>query len=128
MRILIAEDDANFRSLITELLEQAGHTPVPAPNGLLAWEHLLGEGADMLVTDLNMPEMDGLQLVGRVRASEKFRSLPVLMLTIRELAEDQIAGYEAGADDYLTKPFDNDVFIARVNALERRILKHRSGF
>lgn len=123
MRILIAEDDDNFRMLITELLSGAGHTPLPLPNGQLAWEKLLKEGADLLVTDINMPVMDGYQLVARIRGSEKHRAIPVLMLTIRALAEDQVAGYETGADDYLTKPFDNDVFIARINVLERRILK-----
>ncbi|HCC48755.1 MAG TPA: response regulator [Elusimicrobia bacterium] len=125
MRILIAEDDDNFRTLITEVLEQAGHTPLPATNGLLAWQRLEREGADMIVTDINMPKMDGFKLLGKVRASEKHRAIPVLMLTIRAFAEDQVAGYETGADDYLTKPFDNGVFIARVNVLERRILKKK---
>lgn len=123
MRILIAEDDDNFRTLITELLEQAGHVPLPEPNGQLAWERLLREGADMLVTDINMPVLDGFQLLGKVRASDKYGAIPVLMLTVRAFAEDQIAGYETGADDYLTKPFDNAVFIARINVLERRIIK-----
>lgn len=126
MRILIAEDDDNFRTLITELLEQAGHMPLPAPNGQLAWEKLLREGADMLVTDINMPVLDGFQLLGKVRASEKYSAIPVLMLTVRAFAEDQIAGYETGADDYLTKPFDSAVFIARINVLERRLIKRGS--
>lgn len=124
MRILVAEDDENFRTLITEVLTQAGHMPMPELNGRLAWERLMCEGADMIVTDINMPEMDGFQLLARIRASDAYRSLPVLMLTIRAFAEDQVAGYETGADDYLTKPFDNDVFIARIHALGRRILKN----
>lgn len=123
MRILLAEDDDNFRTLITEVLIQAGHSPMPEANGRLAWERLLLEGADMVITDINMPEMDGLQLLAKIRSSEKHKSMPILMLTIRALTEDQVAGYETGADDYLTKPFDNDVFIARIHALERRILK-----
>lgn len=125
MRILIAEDDDIFRSLITELLEQAGYKPLPAANGLLAWELLQREGADMLVTDINMPEMDGFQLLARVRADAKYGALPVLMLTIRDFAEDQITGYETGADDYLIKPFDASVFVARVKVLQRRILRDR---
>lgn len=123
MRILIAEDDDNFRTLITEVLTEAGHMPLPEANGQLAWERLQREGADMLVTDINMPMLDGFQLLGKVRASDKYYAIPVLMLTIRAFAEDQIAGYETGADDYLTKPFDSAVFIARVNVLERRIIK-----
>lgn len=121
MRILIAEDDDNFRTLITEVLQQAGHTPMPEPNGRLAWERLLLAGADMVVTDVNMPELDGFGLLRNIRDNEAYRGLPVLMLTIRQLAEDQIAGYENGADDYLTKPFDTEVFLARIAALGRRI-------
>lgn len=125
MRVLIAEDDDNFRTLITEVLKQAGHIPLPETNGLLAWERLLHEGADMLITDINMPAMDGFQLLAKVRASGQYSKIPILMLTVRAFAEDQIAGYEGGADDYLTKPFDNAVLVARVNVLERRILKIR---
>jgi DNA-binding response OmpR family regulator len=125
MKILIAEDDDNFRALITEVLEQAGHTPLAEANGRLAWERLLREGADLLVTDINMPEMDGFELLRTVRETSAFRELPVLLLTIRELAEDQVAGYESGADDYLTKPFDGDVLTARVHALARRTRKAR---
>lgn len=125
MRILIAEDDKVFITLITELLEQAGHTPMPEQNGRLAWERLQREGADMVVTDINMPEMSGFQLLARIRGSASHKAMPVLMLTIRAFAEDQVAGYETGADDYLTKPFDHDVFLARIRALERRILKKR---
>ena len=124
MRVLIAEDDDNFRTLITEVLRQAGHTPMPEPNGRLAWERLLREDADMVVTDINMPQMDGFQLLAMIRTSDKYKSIPILMLTIRALTEDQVAGYETGADDYLTKPFDNDVLIARIHALERRISKN----
>lgn len=120
MKIIIAEDDDNFRALITEVIEGAGHVPVAEPNGRLAWERLLAEGADMLITDINMPEMDGFALLKSVRTDERLRDLPVLMLTIRELAEDQVAGYETGADDYLTKPFDSGVLISRVHALARR--------
>jgi DNA-binding response OmpR family regulator len=125
MRILIAEDDDNFRALITEVLGQAGHEAMPEPNGRLAWERLQRDGADMLVTDINMPELDGFGLLRNVRENAAFREMPVLMLTIRELAEDQVAGYENGADDYLTKPFATEVLLARIRALQRRILDRR---
>lgn len=125
MRILIAEDDDNFRALIAEVLEQAGHTPMPESNGRLAWERLQKENADMVITDINMPEMDGFQLLQRIRTSEHHSSIPIMMLTIRAFAEDQVMSYDTGADDYLTKPFDNGVLIARVNVLERRIIKRK---
>ena len=127
MRILIAEDDENFRSLIKELLEQTGYTAIAEANGRLAWERLLADGADMLVTDVNMPELDGFGLLRNIRTHSLYAGLPVLMLTIRHFAEDQVAGYESGADDYLTKPFDNAVFIARIHALTRRISRADRG-
>ena len=123
MRILIAEDDNNFRTLIMEVLEQSGYTPLPEANGKLAWERLQREGADMLVTDINMPETDGFQLLGLIRSDDRFKDMPVLMLTVRAFAGDQVQGYETGADDYLVKPFDTEVFLARIRVLERRILK-----
>jgi DNA-binding response OmpR family regulator len=119
----VAEDDNNFRLLISEVLQGAGHTPITEPNGLLAWERLQKEGADMILTDVNMPEMDGFQLLKKIRTSANYCKIPVMMLTIRAFAEDQIMGYDTGADDYLSKPFDNGVLVARITVLERRILK-----
>lgn len=76
----------------------------------------------MAVLDFNMPNLDGLELIRRIRSDARFKDMPVLLLTIRALVEDQLAGYERGADDYLTKPFDNAMLLARLKALERRIL------
>ncbi|MBI4801031.1 MAG: response regulator transcription factor [Elusimicrobia bacterium] len=123
MKILAAEDDKIFRSLVVEVLTNAGYEVIAEENGLLAWERLQAEGADLAVLDVNMPEMDGFELLRNIRAAEKHKNMPVLMLTVRAFAEDQVQGYETGADDYLTKPFDNDVLLARVKVLERRVLK-----
>lgn len=123
MRILIADDDNTFRSLVTEIFTDAGYEVSAHENGRLAWEHLQAEGSDLAVLDINMPEMDGIELLGRIRSDERFKDMPVLLLTIRAFTEDQVQGYERGADDYLTKPFSNDVLVARVKVLERRILK-----
>ncbi|KAF0125210.1 MAG: transcriptional regulator [Elusimicrobia bacterium] len=120
MKILIADDDLNFRTLITAVIAEGGHTPLPEENGRLAWERLEKEGADMAVLDVNMPEMDGFELLKRIRCSPRHKGLPVLMLTIRAFAEDQVSGYDTGADDYLTKPFDNEILLARITALARR--------
>ena len=122
MRILIADDDNTFRSLVTEIFTDAGYEVSAHENGRLAWEHLQAEGSDLAVLDINMPEMDGIELLGRIRSDERFKDMPVLLLTIRAFTEDQVQGYERGADDYLTKPFSNDVLLARVKVLERRIL------
>lgn len=86
---------------------------------------LLEAGADLAVLDINMPEMDGIELLGHIRTDGRFKETPVLLLTIRAFTEDQVQGYDRGADDYLTKPFDNDVLVARVKVLERRILGNK---
>lgn len=122
MKILIADDDLVFRSLVSEVLMDAGYEVSAQENGRLAWEALQAEGADMAVLDINMPEMDGVELLGLIRADANFVNMPVLMLTIRSFVEDQVSGYDHGADDYLTKPFANEVLVARLKVLERRIL------
>ena len=122
MKILIADDDLVFRSLVSEVLMDAGYEVSAHENGRLAWEALQAEGADMAVLDINMPEMDGVELLGLIRADANFVNMPVLMLTIRSFVEDQVQGYDHGADDYLTKPFPNEVLVARLKVLERRIL------
>ena len=121
-RVLIAEDDPTFRELITEMLADAGYQVLAGENGREAWDLLVEKGADMAVLDLNMPELDGMELTKRIRGDERYREMPVLMLTVRAFVEEQIAGFDRGADDYLTKPFDRKMLIARLKVLERRIL------
>ncbi len=120
--MLVADDDAMFREMITAVLEGAGYKVLAALDGQEGWDLLRKQGADLAVLDLNMPRKNGLELTRLIRASDKYKDLPVLMLTIRALVEEQISGYERGADDYLTKPFDPKMLIARVRVLERRIL------
>ncbi|HAH31334.1 MAG TPA: hypothetical protein DCL44_03355 [Elusimicrobia bacterium] len=123
MKVLLADDDDTFRSLVLEILTDAGYDVTAEINGLLAWERLQAEGADMAVLDINMPKMDGFEVLRHIRSDDRFKNMPVLMLTIRAFADDQVQGYETGADDYLTKPFDHEVFLSRVRVLERRIIK-----
>ena len=120
--ILVADDDAMFRELVTEILTMAGYRVLTAKDGQEGWEMLTENGADMAVIDLNMPRKDGLELTRMIRLDAKYKDMPILMLTIRAFVEDQIAGYARGADDYLTKPFDQKMLIARLRVLERRIL------
>ncbi|HAH08048.1 MAG TPA: hypothetical protein DCM05_16245 [Elusimicrobia bacterium] len=121
--VLVADDDAMFRELVTEILKQGGYKVAAAEDGLAAWNLMQKQKVDLAVLDLNMPNMDGLELTRKIRGDARFKSLPILMLTIRAMIEDQVAGYDKGADDYLTKPFDNKLLLARVRVLERRILK-----
>ncbi len=127
MKILIAEDSSIFQALLREILTKAGHVPMIENNGLLAWNRLNKDGADMGILDVNMPEMDGFELLKKIRSCEKYKNLPVLMLTIKAFVDDKVTGYNTGADDYLTKPFDNAVLLARIKVLERRIIKKNRG-
>ncbi|MCG2726948.1 MAG: response regulator transcription factor [Elusimicrobia bacterium] len=127
MKILIAEDDPNFRALLLEILTESGHQPLIEENGLLAWDRLNKDGADMAILDVNMPVMTGFELLKKIRHCDKHKNMPVIMLTIREFVSDQVEGYDTGADDYLTKPFDRHVLLSRIGVLERRIIKKRKG-
>ena len=121
--VLIADDDSMFRELVAEILRLGGYKVVAAEDGQVAWDLMQKQKVDIAVLDLNMPNMDGLELTKKIRSNARYKDLPVLMLTIRAMLDDQVAGYDRGADDYLTKPFDNKMLLARVRVLERRILK-----
>jgi len=118
LRILIAEDDTETAEFVQRGLEQLGHNPAVAATGLDALHLLSTEQFDVAVIDRMLPELDGLSVVRRVRAAGI--ELPVLLLTALGQIEDRVSGLEAGADDYLVKPFAFSEFAARVNALARR--------
>ncbi|HEX6307197.1 MAG TPA: response regulator [Longimicrobiales bacterium] len=103
LRVLVADDSITTRTLEQSVLEAAGYEVVTAVNGEEAWEALDREGADALVADVEMPRMDGFALCRRVRSSERFRELPIVLVTGRESPEDRTRGLEAGADAYLVK-------------------------
>lgn len=92
MKILVVEDDAVVRDLITKLLSCAGHEVRIAENGKSAWEYLQSNGVDLCVSDVNMPEMDGWELLRNTRALEKTSRLYFILLTVRQLNEDKICG------------------------------------
>lgn len=118
MRILIAEDDKETADFIQRGLEQLGQNPVVAADGIDALHLLSTEQFDVAVIDRMLPGMDGLSVVRRVRTANI--ELPVLLLTALGRIEDRVSGLEAGADDYLVKPFAFSELAARVNALGRR--------
>ena len=124
MKILVADDDDELRDLTTMVLESAGYEVSPHENGKKAWEYLQKSGADMAVLDINMPEMDGLELLDLIRNDDRFKEMPVMMLTARRTQAEQAHGIQRGADDYMTKPFENDALIARVKQLEQAFPKN----
>jgi len=117
-RILLADDDRAIREALTRALTLEGYDVVQATDGAQALSLIESSRPDVAVLDVMMPNVDGL-MVCRVLRSERNR-LPVLMLTARTETADRVAGLDAGADDYLAKPFDLDELLARLRALLRR--------
>lgn len=118
MRILIAEDDLALRKGLQQVLIAAGHQTVLAGNGLEADMLLATKSFDLLVLDIGLPGIDGLTVLQRLRRRKQ--STPVLILTARDKTEERVLGLNAGADDYMSKPFDLSELEARVRALLRR--------
>ena len=119
MRILIAEDDADIAGNLYDYLSAKGYEVDAAPNGLAALHLLSTERFDAVVLDLGLPGMDGLTLARRLRRDAQL-SVPILMLTARDALDDKLAGFDAGADDYLVKPFSLKEVDARIQALVKR--------
>ena len=118
MRLLLVEDDKALGEGLRLGLRQEGYTVDWLQDGASAVHALLSEAFDLLVLDLGLPRLDGIQVLRQLRGSGS--ALPVLILTARDATEDRIAGLDAGADDYLVKPFDLDELKARLRALLRR--------
>lgn len=116
--ILVAEDQTDIRALLAMNLRNAGYAVTEAADGVAALASALECAHDVLVLDLMMPGMDGLEVCKALRA--KGRSTPILMLTAKSTELDRVLGLELGADDYLTKPFSLAELLARVKALLRR--------
>jgi DNA-binding response OmpR family regulator len=117
--VLLAEDDADLRVTTRLVLQRQGFEVITAADGVAALEVLAQHQVDVAVVDVMMPRMDGITLLKRLRASAEHQLLPVLLLTARDLPCDQVSGLDAGADDYVVKPFDSDVLAARLRALLR---------
>ncbi len=116
--ILVAEDQADIRDLIVLNLQNAGYTVTAVPDGRAALAHEAQHASDVLILDLMMPLLDGLEVCKALRA--KGSATPILMLTAKSTELDRVLGLELGADDYLTKPFSMAELLARVKALLRR--------
>jgi len=117
-RILFAEDDRAVRQSVTMALQLEGYEVDAVNDGAAALDKMVGPGPDLCIFDISMPNVDGLTATRHVR-SKGYRT-PLLLLTARTEVADRVAGLDAGADDYLTKPFALDELLARVRALLRR--------
>ncbi len=118
MRILIVEDEPNLNNVIAKRLKKEGYSVDSAFDGETALEYISGIEYNAIVIDLMIPKKNGLEVIREMRA--KGNVTPVLILTARDSVSDRVAGLDAGADDYLVKPFAFDEFLARIRALFRR--------
>ncbi|MBQ2626881.1 MAG: response regulator transcription factor [Eubacterium sp.] len=118
MRVLIAEDEVATAKAIKLLLEKAKYSVDIVHNGIDAWDYISSNSYEVIVLDIMMPGMSGIEVLTLMRKNHY--STPVLMLTAKSEVEDRVAGLEAGADDYLPKPFATSELLARIKALGRR--------
>jgi DNA-binding response OmpR family regulator len=118
MKILIVEDEPMLRDGLMDLLKHAGHTVEVVGDGATAAKYGLEERFDLVLLDLMLPKLDGIEVCHRIRKARP--GLPILMLTARGSEEDKVKGLNVGADDYVTKPFGAKELLARIEALGRR--------
>jgi sigma-B regulation protein RsbU (phosphoserine phosphatase) len=120
MKILIAEDDQTSRRVLQAVLSKWDYQVVESENGSEAWDVLQADQTmQMAIFDWMMPEMDGLELTRRIRASETLSGMYIILLTAKGRTEDIVAGLEAGANDYVAKPFNREELMARVGVGRR---------
>ncbi len=119
-RILIVEDDPDIAELVARFLDKAGFVTDRAASGREALQAIAAKPPELLVLDLMLPHVDGLEICRLVRANEVTAAIPIIMLTARAEESERIVGLELGADDYLAKPFSPNELVARVRALLRR--------
>jgi len=119
-RILVVDDEPAIVELVTYNLRANGYLVNFVKNGREALAHAMRNPPDLVLLDLMMPEIPGLTVAQRLRENDLTRRVPIIMLTARSENTDQIAGFRAGADDYITKPFSMDLLLARVEAVLRR--------
>lgn len=120
-RILVVDDDVSVANTIDRLLRSRGHETVVVHSGYDALRTVRAEKPDIIILDIMMPGMTGIEVCNRLRADPQTTALPIIFLTAKAMMDDKIEGFEAGADDYLTKPFDIQELALRVRAILRRV-------
>jgi len=120
-RILIIEDERGLTDVLTYNLQREGYDTVVAHDGQEGLRKAQMQLPDLIILDLMLPSLDGLEVCRELRAGERTRRVPILMLTAKAEETDQVVGFSMGADDYVTKPFNVKVLLQRVKALQRRV-------
>ena len=119
MKVLLAEDDRDFGNILSQYVSINGFDVILARDGKEAWELFNTDKPDICVLDVMMPEMDGFTLGEKIKEAQP--GIPVIFLTAKSLKEDIVRGLKIGADDYITKPFDPEVLILRINNILKRV-------
>tara|TARA_B100000614_G_scaffold203051_1_gene184602 strand:- start:1503 stop:1871 length:369 start_codon:yes stop_codon:yes gene_type:complete len=120
MKILVVDDSVSMRQMLSIILKGAGHTVVEAPDGAVGLAQF-DESIDVMVTDYNMPNMGGIELIKAVRAGTVNRQVPILMLTTESDASKKTEGRDAGATAWITKPFNRDSLLATLDKITRTV-------
>jgi two-component system chemotaxis response regulator CheY len=123
MKILVVDDDKTTRKLLGLYLKAKGYEIVTAENGLDALEKLGTESINLVVSDMNMPYMDGIELTKNIRADENLKHLPVIMVTTEADEEEKKKAHEAGVDDYLVKPANAEQISESVRKILKKIFR-----
>lgn len=123
-QILVVEDEAAIRDMLCFTLQTAGYEVLQAANAEEAWRILQREAPDLVLLDWMLPGTSGIQLLQRLRHNGALAGMPVIMLTAKGAEQDQVEGFDAGADDYVVKPFSPKALVARIQAVLRRIEGH----
>ena len=120
VRLLLVDDEPGLRTAVKAYLEDEGFVVTTANDGEEGWTTAQSLLPDVVITDVMMPRCDGYGLLKRLRADERLGGTPVIFLTAKGMTADRIAGFQAGADDYIPKPFDPDELVARLRNVVRR--------
>jgi DNA-binding response OmpR family regulator len=119
--ILVLDDDKSIRDILQLLLTAHGYTTLTAEDPAQAWELIQKLEPDMMVSDIDMPGMDGYSFLKKLRADRRFTAMPVMLLTIRSDARSAMRGLESGADEYMPKPFHKHDLLLRIRRMEQHI-------
>lgn len=121
-KILVVDDEPDLVELVKDVLERNDYSVISAGNADLAIKKVRESKPDLIILDLNLPGIGGIEVCRILKRDKETSSIPIVMLTVKSAEIDKIAGLEAGADDYITKPFSTGELVARVKAVLRRIL------
>ena len=122
-RILIIEDEEDISGLLSFYLQSQGFDVQTASDGLLGFNAFMAAPPDLLLLDLMLPKMGGMEICGRLKRDERYRNIPIIMLTAKNSEADRILGFEVGADDYVTKPFSMQEVALRIKSQLGKVLK-----